>query len=67
MVDGHVAETKELVAGYWVWQLTSKEHAIEWAKRCPNLAGDGKEGELEICQIFEAEDFAAEFTHELRE
>jgi len=67
VVDGPFAETKELIAGYWLWQCKSKEEAIAWAKRCPNPAGDGKEGELEIRQVFEAEDFGAEFTPELRE
>jgi hypothetical protein len=67
VIDGPFAETKELVAGYWVWQVDSKEEAIEWVKRCPNPAADGKEGEIEIRQIFEAEDFGAEFTPELRE
>ena len=66
-IDGPFAETKELIAGYWLWQCKSKEEAIEWAKRCPNPAGDGKEGELEIRQVFEADDFGAEFTPELRE
>jgi hypothetical protein len=67
VVDGPFAETKELIAGYWLWQCQSKEEAIEWAKRCPNPAIDGKEGELEIRQVFEADDFGAEFTPELRE
>lgn len=67
VVDGPFAETKELIAGYWLWQCKSKEEAIEWAKRCPNPAVDGKEGELEIRQVFEADDFGAEFTPELRE
>ncbi|MFO0698190.1 MAG: YciI family protein [Nitrospira sp.] len=67
VVDGPFAETKELIAGYWLWQCKSKGEAIEWAKRCPNPAVDGKEGELEIRQVFEAEDFGAEFTPELRE
>ena len=67
VVDGPFAETKELVAGYWIWQCNSKEEAIEWARRCPNPAGGGKEGELEIRQVFEADDFGAEFTPELRE
>ncbi len=66
VIDGPFAETKELIAGYWVWQVKSKDEAIEWVKRCPNPAGDGKEGEIEIRQIFEAEDFGAEFTPELR-
>jgi hypothetical protein len=65
VVDGPFAESKELVAGFWVWQVRSKEEAIEWAKRCPNPTG--AEGELEIRQIFEADDFGAEFTPELRE
>ena len=67
VVDGPFAETKELIAGYWLWQCKSKEEAIEWAKRCPNPAVDGKDGELEIRQAFEAEDFGTEFTPELRE
>ncbi|OQW31224.1 MAG: dehydrogenase [Nitrospira sp. SG-bin1] len=66
VVDGPFPETKELIAGYWIWQCKSKEEAIEWAKRCPNPAVDGREGELEIRQIFEAHDFGAEFTPELR-
>jgi hypothetical protein len=65
VVDGPFAETKELVAGFWIWQVRSKEEAIEWAKRCPNPTG--AEGELEIRQIFEVDDFGAEFTPELRE
>jgi len=54
-----------LVAGYWIWQVKSKEEAIEWVKRCPNPTGE--EGEIEIRQVFEAEDFGSEFTPELRE
>jgi hypothetical protein len=65
VVDGPFAETKELVAGFWIWQVRSKEEAVEWAKRCPNPTG--AEGELEIRQIFETDDFGAEFTPELRE
>lgn len=65
VVDGPFAETKELVAGYWLWQCKSLAEAIEWAKRCPNPTGH--ESELEIRQVFEAEDFGAEFTPELRE
>jgi hypothetical protein len=65
LIDGPFAETKELVAGFWLWKVKSKEEAIEWAKRCPNPSGD--EGELEIRQVFEAEDFGEEFTPELRE
>ena len=64
VVDGPFAETKELIAGFWLWQVKSKEEAIEWVKRCPNpSAGDS---EVEIRQVFEAEDFGAEFTPELR-
>ncbi len=64
MIDGPFAETKELVAGFWLWQCKSLEEAIQWARRCPNPHNDG--GELEIRQVFEAEDFGAEFTPELR-
>jgi hypothetical protein len=65
VVDGPFAETKELLAGFWIFQVKSKQEAIEWVKRCPNpLEG---EAEIEIRQIFEAEDFGAEFTPELRE
>ena len=66
VTDGPFTETKELVAGFWLWQCKSKEEAIEWAKRCPNPM-PGSEGVLEIRQIFESEDFGAEFTPELRE
>jgi hypothetical protein len=65
VVDGPFAETKELVAGFWLIQVKSKQEAIEWMKRCPNPF-DG-ESEIEIRQVFEAEDFGAEFTPELRE
>ena len=64
VTDGPFAETKELVAGFWLWQVKSKEEAIAWAKRCPNPTGG--EAEIEIRQVFEAEDFGAEFTPELR-
>jgi hypothetical protein len=65
VVDGPFAETKELIAGFWIFQVKSKEEAIEWVKRCPNpLEGDAV---IEIRQIFEADDFGAEFTPELRE
>ena len=65
VIDGPFAETKELIAGFWLWKVKSKEEAIEWVKRCPNpMPG---ESEIEIRQIFEAEDFGAEFTPELRE
>ena len=64
VVDGPFAETKELVAGFWIWQVKSKAEAIEWVKRCPNpMAGDS---EIEIRQVFEAEDFGEELTPELR-
>jgi len=64
VTDGPFTETKELIAGFWLWQVKSKEEAIEWVKRCPNpLEG---EAEIEIRQVFEAEDFGAEFTPELR-
>jgi hypothetical protein len=65
VIDGPFAETKELVAGFWLWQVKSKEEAIEWVKRCPNPF-PGSESEIEIRQVFEAEDFGAEFTPELR-
>lgn len=65
VTDGPFPETKELIAGFWMWQCNSKEEAIEWVKRCPN-PHDG-ESEIEIRQVFEAEDFGAEFTPELRE
>jgi hypothetical protein len=65
VVDGPFAETKELIAGFWLWQVKSLEEAIEWVKKCPNpMPGDS---EIEIRQVFEAEDFGAEFTPELRE
>ena len=67
LIDGPFAETKELIAGFWLWQCKSKEEAIEWVKRCPNPAADGKGGEIEIRQVFEAEDFGPEVTPELRE
>ncbi len=62
VIDGPFAETKELVAGYWMWQVKSKEEAIEWLKRAPF-----EDTEVEIRQVFEAEDFGAELTPELRE
>ncbi|MET0594002.1 MAG: YciI family protein [Polyangiaceae bacterium] len=64
--DGPFAETKELVAGFWIWQVKSIEEAVEWAKRCPDPM-PGEESELEIRPIFEAEDFGAALTPELRE
>jgi hypothetical protein len=63
VLDGPFAETKELVAGFWLWQVKSKEEAIEWVKRAPMLPGD----EIEIRQVFEAYDFGAQLTPELRE
>jgi hypothetical protein len=65
VVDGPFSETKELVAGYWVWQVRSMDEAIEWARRCPDPM-PGEEAELEIRPIFEAADFGEEFTPELR-
>ena len=65
VIDGPFAETKELIAGFWLWEVKSKEEAIEWAKRCPNPTG--AESVLEIRQVFEADDFGPEFTPELRE
>ena len=75
VIDGPFAETKELIAGFWIWQVKSMEEAVEWVKRCPNpntgtadqKAKFGTESEIEIRQIFETEDFGAEFTPELRE
>lgn len=65
VIDGPFAETKELIAGYWLWKCDSLQHAIEWLKRCPNpMPG---ESEIEIRQIFEAEDFGEAYTPELRE
>jgi hypothetical protein len=66
IVDGPFAETKELIAGYWLWQVKSMEEALEWVRRCPDPM-PGEESELEIRPVFEAEDFGKEFTPELRE
>jgi hypothetical protein len=66
VVDGPFAETKELVAGYWIWQVRSMEEAVEWARRCPPPM-PGEESELEIRRIFEPEDFGDALTPELRE
>jgi hypothetical protein len=64
VVDGPFSESKELIAGFWLWQVRSKEEAIEWLKRCPNpFDGDS---EIEIRQVYEADDFGVEFTPELR-
>ena len=65
VTDGPFAETKELVAGFWLWQVRSMDEALEWAKRCPNPMDEG--GVLEIRPVFEAEDFGEELTPELRE
>jgi hypothetical protein len=65
VMDGPFPETKELVAGYWLWECKSKAEAIEWVKRCPNPMPD-TEAEIEIRQVFESADFGAEFTPELR-
>jgi hypothetical protein len=65
VVDGPFAETKELVAGFWIWQVKSKQEAIEWVRRCPNpMPGDS---EIEIRQLYEPEDFGAEFTPDMQE
>ena len=66
IVDGPFSETKELIAGFWLWQVRSMEEALEWARRCPDPM-PGEESVLEIRQVFEAEDFGKEFTPELRE
>jgi len=65
VLDGPFAETKELLAGFWLWQVKSMDEAVEWVKRCPNPTGG--EPEIEIRQVFEADDFGPEFTPELRE
>ncbi len=66
VIDGPFAETKELIAGFWLWQVRSMDEAVEWVKRCPNPFPN-QESEIEIRQVFEAEDFGPEFTPELRE
>ncbi|VVM46138.1 hypothetical protein PS862_05326 [Pseudomonas fluorescens] len=66
VIDGPFAETRELIAGYWLWQVKSKQEAIDWVKRCPNPM-PGTEAEIEIRQVYEAEDFGGEFTTQLRE
>lgn len=65
VIDGPFAETKELIAGFWLWQVRSMEEAVEWVKRCP--CPHENEGEIEIRQVFEAADFGSELTPELRE
>ena len=66
VVDGPFAEAKELVAGYWTWKVKSREEAIEWLKRCPSPF-PGEECEVELRQVYEAEDFGDEFTPQMRE
>ena len=66
VVDGPFAETKELIAGFWLWQVKSREEAIEWLKRCPRPF-EGGDCEVELRQVYEAEDFGTEFTPDLRE
>jgi hypothetical protein len=65
VIDGPFTETKELIAGFWLWQVKSLEEAIEWVKRCPNPTGE--EAEIEIRRVFEAEDFGPALTPELKE
>jgi hypothetical protein len=65
VIDGPFAETKELIAGFWIWQVKSMAEAVEWVKRCPNPM-PGTEAEIEIRPVFEAEDFGAEYTPELQ-
>ena len=67
VVDGPFTESKEIVAGYWIWQVSSLEEAVEWARRCPSDPSMGLEEVLEIRPIFEVEDFGAEYTPEQRE
>lgn len=67
VVDGPFTESKEIVAGYWVWQVSSLEEALEWAKRCPSDPSSGMREVLEVRPIFEAEDFGPDYTPELRE
>lgn len=64
VIDGPFAETKELVAGFWIWKVKSMQEAVEWLKKCPNPMNE--ESDVEIRPIFEMEDFGAEFTPELR-
>ena len=66
VIDGPFAETKELIAGYWIWQVKSMDEAVEWVRRCPDPM-PGEESVIEIRPVFEAEDFGEEFTPELRE
>ncbi len=66
VIDGPFAETKELIAGFWIWKVQSLDEAVSWARRCPDPM-PGEDAELEIRPIFETEDFGAEYTPELRE
>ena len=66
VIDGPFTETKELIAGFWLWKVASLDEAVEWIKRCPSPEGIN-EGEMEIRQVFDPDDFGAEFTPELRE
>ena len=66
VIDGPFTETKELIAGYWIWQVKSMEEALEWVRRCPDPM-PGEESEIEIRPVFETEDFGKEFTPELRD
>jgi hypothetical protein len=66
VIDGPFAETKELIAGYWIWQVKSMEEALEWIRRCPDPM-PGEESEIEIRPVFEFEDFGKDFTPELRD
>jgi hypothetical protein len=66
VIDGPFSETKELIAGYWLWQVRSMEEAVEWVRRCPEPM-PGETGEIEIRPVFEASDFGAEYTPELQE
>jgi hypothetical protein len=66
VIDGPFAETKELIAGFWLWKVKSLDEAVEWIKRCPSPE-NSPDGVMEIRQVFEAEDFGAEFTPEMRE
>ncbi|MFY9610416.1 MAG: YciI family protein [Blastocatellia bacterium] len=65
VLDGPFAETKELIAGFWLWKVNSLDEAVEWIKRCPSPA-DGPDGEMEIRQVFDMDDFGAECTPEIR-
>jgi len=66
VIDGPFAETKELIAGFWLWKVNSLDEAVEWIKRCPS-PDNAPDGEMEIRQVFDLDDFGAEFTPELRE